>query len=95
VLDEAVETAAPGDLEEQAGLRDELRSAVRRLDPRDRELIALRFGGDLTAPQIAEALGMRTNAVEVALHRALRRLRVELEPPDDEVAVGEVRPVRI
>jgi RNA polymerase sigma-70 factor (ECF subfamily) len=95
VLDEAAEAAAPGDLEEETGLRDELRGALCRLDPRDCELIALRFGGDLTAPQIAEALGMRTNTVEVALHRALRRLRVELEPPDDEVAVGEVRPVRI
>jgi RNA polymerase sigma-70 factor (ECF subfamily) len=95
VLDDVAETVAPGDLEAEAGLRDELRVALRRLDPRDRELIALRFGGDLTAPQIAEALGMTTNAVEVALHRALRRLRALLEPPEDEVAVGEVHPVRI
>ncbi len=29
--------------------------------------------------QIGELLGLRTNAVEVALHRALRRLRTELE----------------
>jgi RNA polymerase sigma factor (sigma-70 family) len=95
VLREAAETAAPGDLEDEAGLRDELRGALRRLEPRDRELIALRFGGDLTAPQIAETMGMTTNAVEVALHRALGRLRSLLEPPDDDVAVGEVHPVRI
>jgi RNA polymerase sigma factor (sigma-70 family) len=95
VLGAGAETTAPGDLEEEVGLRDELRVALCRLDPRDRELIALRFGGDLTAQQIGEALGMTTNAVDVALHRALRRLRVLVEPPDGEVAIGDVRPVRI
>jgi RNA polymerase sigma-70 factor (ECF subfamily) len=49
--------------------------AVAALDDRDRELIALRYGADLTARQIAELLGARTNAIEVALHRALGRLR--------------------
>jgi RNA polymerase sigma factor (sigma-70 family) len=52
-----------------------VRAAVASLDERDRELIALRYGADLTARQIAETLEMRTNAVEVALHRALGRLR--------------------
>ncbi len=52
-----------------------MRAAVASLDERDRELIALRYGADLTARQIAETLEMRTNAVEVALHRALGRLR--------------------
>ena len=46
-------------------------AAVGRLDPRERELIALRYGADLTARQIADLLGQRTNTVEVALHRAL------------------------
>ena len=50
-------------------------AAVGRLDPRERELIALRYGADLTARQIADLLGQRTNTVEVALHRALARLR--------------------
>ncbi len=51
----------------------DLRDAVGRLDDRDRELIALRFGADLSARQIAEVLELKTNAVEVALHRALAR----------------------
>jgi RNA polymerase sigma factor (sigma-70 family) len=55
-----------------------LRAAVASLEERDRELIALRYGADLTARQIAEALEMRTNAVEVAIHRALGRLREAL-----------------
>ncbi|MHB1244269.1 MAG: RNA polymerase sigma factor [Gaiellaceae bacterium] len=34
----------------------------------------------LTAKQIAELLGVKTNAVEVALHRALGRLKALLDP---------------
>jgi len=52
-----------------------VRAAVASLEERDRELIALRYGADLTARQIAETLELQTNAVEVALHRALGRLR--------------------
>ena len=62
-------------------LRDrlDLRHAVSLLDARDRELIALRYGADLTARQIGEVLDVKTNAVEVALHRALQTLRDALE----------------
>ena len=65
--------------EEDALRRIELAAAVARLDERERELVALRYGADLTARQIGELLGLRTNAVEVALHRALARLRALLE----------------
>ena len=65
--------------EELALSRLDLRAAVAQLDERDRELVALRFGADLTARQIAELLDLKTNAVEVALHRALGRLRRALE----------------
>ena len=44
-------------------------------------LVALRYGADLTARQIGEVIEMKTNAVEVALHRALGRLRELLEQP--------------
>jgi len=62
--------------------RLELRAAVAQLDERNRELVALRYGADLTARQIGELLDLKTNAVEVALHRALSRLRHELEVED-------------
>jgi RNA polymerase sigma factor (sigma-70 family) len=78
------EVAAPGELEAQSVERLDLRRAVLALDPRDRELIALRYGADLTARQIAALLGERTNTVEVALHRALDRLRTMLAEPDDQ-----------
>jgi len=57
---------------------------MRQLDPRDRQLIALRYGADLKVKQIAAAIEERTNTVEDALHRALRRLRRILEDAGDE-----------
>jgi RNA polymerase sigma-70 factor (ECF subfamily) len=76
---EPEEAPAPGNLEEDAIRRLSVGKAVETLDERDRELIALRFGADLTARQIAEVVGARTNAIEVALHRALGRLRQVVE----------------
>ena len=66
-----------------------LAAAVAQLGDRDRELIALRFGADLTAAQIATVLDTKTNAVEVALHRALGRLRTIL---GEEGAEGNAAP---
>ena len=76
---EQVDSPDHGDLEDDALRRITISGAVGRLDERDRELIALRYGADLTARQIAELQGAKTNAVEVALHRALGRLRAQLE----------------
>lgn len=79
--------------EEQSQRRIELGAALEQLDERDRELVALRYGADLTARQIGELLDLKTNAVEVALHRALARLRQQLEPPpaDEAPAAAPVR----
>ena len=76
--------AAPVELETQSIERLDLRRAVLALEPYERELIALRYGADLKARQIAELLGARTNTVEVQLHRALDRLRTLLDEPEDE-----------
>jgi RNA polymerase sigma-70 factor, ECF subfamily len=74
-------------MEEHSIRRLTLAGALSHLGERDRELIALRFGADLTAAQIAEVMDLQTNAVEVALHRALGRLRSTLD-------AGERTPVR-
>jgi RNA polymerase sigma factor (sigma-70 family) len=71
--------------------RLELAGAVAQLDERDRDLVALRYGADLTARQIGELLDMKTNAVEVALHRALVRLRRELSQ-DEPHSASELNP---
>ena len=78
------DTAAPGAMEEDSVNRITMQRAVATLGERDRELVALRYGADLTAAQIGELLDLSPNAVEVALHRALRRLRSQLEglPPE-------------
>jgi RNA polymerase sigma-70 factor (ECF subfamily) len=80
---EQVDSPDHGDLEDDALRRLDLAGAVERLEDRDRELIALRYGADLTARQIAELHGAKTNAIEVALHRALGRLRGHLEETGD------------
>jgi RNA polymerase sigma factor (sigma-70 family) len=76
------EQASPHDLEASALERLTLAGAVSTLDDRSRELIALRYGADLSARQIGAVLGLKTNAVEVSLHRALARVRAELEKQD-------------
>jgi RNA polymerase sigma factor (sigma-70 family) len=86
---------APGDLESDAISRLDLRRAVSTLSARDRELIALRYGADLTARQTGELVGMSTNAVEVALHRALQSLRDIVDQPSaGELHDATVRGVR-
>lgn len=72
--------------------RLDIAAAVAHLDERDRELVALRYGADLTARQIGELLDMNTNAVEVALHRALARLRRELAVDEPLGATAEFSP---
>ena len=88
---------AAGDLAADAVERLTMQATVSRLDERDRELIALRYGADLSARQIAQRLEMSTNAVDVALHRARTRLREELEGrpfPDDVPTPSADRRVR-
>lgn len=72
---QAPEVESPLDLEQQTVTRLELTRALSGLSEQDRELVALRYGADLSARQIAELLEARTNTIEVALHRALERLR--------------------
>jgi len=82
---EAPEPADPTDIESATVRKVMLGRALARLGGAERELLALRFGADLTARQIAELMEMSTNAVEVALHRALARLRDTLgENPETE-----------
>ncbi len=71
--------------------RDRVMQALSVLSQRDREIIALRFGADLTAPQIARVTEQPLTTVEGRLFRALRRLGTVLQPEatdtsDDVVA---------
>lgn len=77
--------------ERDLALRLDLAEALARLDVRDRELIALRYGADLKAKQIGELLQMRAHAVEMALHRALSRLREQLERDEQHAPLRMLR----
>lgn len=88
---EQSEVTAPGDLADEALIRLTISAAVAGLPERERELIALKYGAELTAAEIGELLDQRTNAVEVALHRARGRLKalIEGETEGEAVAVAE------
>jgi RNA polymerase sigma factor (sigma-70 family) len=73
--------AAPGDLETSVVERLTLSVAISALDERSRDLLALRYGADLSTRQIAAILELKANTVDVALHRALDRLGKQLDDP--------------
>jgi RNA polymerase sigma factor (sigma-70 family) len=55
--------------------RDLVQRALAGLTEEEREAIALRFGADLTVPEIAKLLGQPLTTVEGRVYRALRKLR--------------------
>jgi RNA polymerase sigma factor (sigma-70 family) len=65
--------------EQHLGASPELLEALAQLAERDREVLALRFGGDLTGPEIATMLGLSLANVQQILSRSLRKLRRLLE----------------
>ena len=66
----------------QLGLDPDLSLALAGLAPRERELIALRFGADLNGPEIAELTGLSLANVQQILSRSLRSMRASLEGSD-------------
>jgi len=58
--------------------REQVRSAVAQLPPRDREILMLKYGDGLSYRELSERLGVSFSAVESRLHRARARLRRHL-----------------
>ena len=73
----------PGELPEVQVVRraqdDEVVAAVRRLKPADQEILLLAAWEELTAPEIATAVGISVSATEQRLHRAKQRLAKALQ----------------
>lgn len=65
--------------EARLGLDPALAEALGALVERDREVLALRYGADLSGPQIAEVTGLTLSNVQQILSRSVRRLRAVLE----------------
>ena len=61
--------------------RDTFSHALAELSDEEREAVALRYGADLTVPEIAELTGNPLTTVEGRVYRALRKLRDQLEAP--------------
>lgn len=75
------EVPAAPDREFALGTIDRLtmREALAQLSQDERDLLALRYGADLAARDIAQITGVRTNTVEVSLHRTLAKIRESIE----------------
>ncbi|MBI3507562.1 MAG: sigma-70 family RNA polymerase sigma factor [Proteobacteria bacterium] len=58
--------------------RRELLSALKALDARERDLLALKFGAEMTNRAIAAQLGMTESNVGVIVHRAVEKLRAAM-----------------
>lgn len=58
--------------------RDELMQALARLTEEERQAVALRYGADLTIPEIGKLTHEKPTTVEGRVYRALRKLNDEL-----------------
>ena len=67
-----------GEMEEVSD-RDLISRNLAVLTDEERETIALRFGADLTVPEIAKLTGEPLTTMEGRLYRALRKLREAME----------------
>lgn len=67
------------DARERFSRRDELGRAIERLGPDDQLVLALRYGRDMTVPEIAAITGIRQGTVKSRLHGAREHLRAILD----------------
>jgi RNA polymerase sigma factor (sigma-70 family) len=84
-IDERALPSVPGPETRLSG-SPALLGALAQLGEREREILALRFGGDLTGPEVSEILGLTLANVQQITSRSLRRLRVLLEGEGEGVA---------
>jgi RNA polymerase sigma factor (sigma-70 family) len=75
---ERVLVPAEGDPFASVADRDQVMRALSTLAAEEREAIALRFGAELTVPEIADVLRLPLTTVEGRVYRALRKLREAL-----------------
>jgi RNA polymerase sigma-70 factor, ECF subfamily len=74
-----VDATAPEDAAEAALRRAAVRVALARIEPRERELIALKFHAGLDNAEIAAVLGVSVSNAGTQLHRAMTKLREAVE----------------
>jgi RNA polymerase sigma factor (sigma-70 family) len=77
-LDQTVVPLVP-DVALRSDDRDEIGRALARVKPDERVIVALRYGLQLTVPQIADRLEIPEGTVKSRLHHALEHLRATIE----------------
>jgi RNA polymerase sigma-70 factor (ECF subfamily) len=77
VLHRALRSLQPAQRDPSQSLedRDEVRQAIQRIPPVSRQVIALRYGLDLSIGEIAQVLGCPEGTIKSRLHAALARLQ--------------------
>src|SRR5205823_8652528 len=65
----------PEEIYERRELQELLRSAIDHLQPRAREVVLLRYVGDLTFAEIGSSLGIPENTAKTTFQRAKHQLR--------------------
>jgi RNA polymerase sigma-70 factor, ECF subfamily len=83
LLSDPEDVAPPGDEDpgETALRRATVRAALAQLEPRERELIALKFFAGLGNAEIAKVLGISVANAGTRVHRAVTRLRKACHAP--------------
>jgi RNA polymerase sigma-70 factor (ECF subfamily) len=64
---------------ERVAARIDIQRALGRLTPHERALVVLRYGAELTQPEVAARLGLPEGTAKVQLHRVRIRLREQLQ----------------
>ncbi len=72
---------APDEEADLAIRRTAVRTALATLDPRDRELVALKFHGGLSNAELAAVLGTSESNAGTRVHRAVTKLRKACHAP--------------
>jgi RNA polymerase sigma factor (sigma-70 family) len=78
-LDTGHDALVAPEIQPDLGLEPDLEHALSSLGAREREIIALRFGGELSGPEIAELTGLSLANVQQILSRSLRRMRTVID----------------
>jgi RNA polymerase sigma-70 factor (ECF subfamily) len=84
--DRELEVFSGGDTSEMESLERalSLRQAIDKLPPKYKNIVLLRFAGDLKTAEIAKVLRLNVNTVKTRLYKALKMLRVDLSSEAEE-----------
>jgi RNA polymerase sigma-70 factor (ECF subfamily) len=72
---EDVSSPTPAEYAELTLTRETVRAALATLDPREQDIVALKFAGELSHAEIAKVLRISESNAGTRLHRALEKLR--------------------